>query len=267
MFGRRPDATLVTDLPAVRRFMPMLSARRNDNLVYYGHELSAEPALRFVEQWNQGRDPARRLTLFHLLLRSLARVAEERPRLNRFVAGGRLWQRDGVWISLSAKRSFEDGSPILTVKRRFDPDESLDALVDGLTGGLRRGRSGERTTSDKEVDLLLRLPPFVVRGLLRLARGVDAFGLLPGSMIEPDPMYCAFFVANLGSVGLEAGYHHLWEHGNCPFFCVMGAVREGADGARVVPLKWTFDERVEDGFYCARSLERLAEIFAHPEKL
>ncbi len=267
MFGRRPDATLVTDLSPVRRFMPMLSARRNDNLVYYGHEVPVDAALAFVEEWNRGRDPAKRMTLFHLLLRALARVAEERPRINRFTAGGRLWQRDGVWISFSAKQAMADGAPILTVKRRFEPDESLDAMVEALTGDLRRGRSGEPSTSDKEVGLLLKLPPFLVRGLIRLARGIDALGLLPRAMIEPDPMFSSFFVANLGSVGLDAGFHHLWEHGNCPFFCVMGAVQVGDDGVRRVPLKWTFDERVEDGFYCARSLERLRELLEHPEKL
>ena len=120
MFGRRPDATLVRDLPAVRRFMPMLSARRNDNLVYYGHDVPVEAALAFIERFNQGREPEERLTLFHLLLRSIARVAEERPRLNRFVAGGRLWQRDGIWMTFSAKREIQDGSPMITVKQRFD---------------------------------------------------------------------------------------------------------------------------------------------------
>ena len=35
MFGRRPDATQVTGLPTIRRFMPFISPRRNDSLVLY----------------------------------------------------------------------------------------------------------------------------------------------------------------------------------------------------------------------------------------
>jgi pyruvate/2-oxoglutarate dehydrogenase complex dihydrolipoamide acyltransferase (E2) component len=35
----------------------------------------------------------------------------------------------------------------------------------------------------------------------------------------------------------------------------------------VFELKFTYDERVEDGFYCARALERLAELLAHPDLL
>jgi hypothetical protein len=266
VFGRRPDAKSIPDLPALRAFMPFVSPRRNESLVYFEQELEAEPALRFAEERNRARDPARPITFFHLVLCALARVLTERPRLNRFVCGGRLWQRDGVWITFSAKQRLEDGAPLLTVKRRIDPGAGLEALVDGILAGLGEGRSGRPSSSDREVGLLLRLPSPVVRIALGLVHGADALGLLPRSLIEGDPLYCSAFVANLGSVGLEAGYHHLWEHGNCPIFCTIGRLRSSPDGRRVT-LKWTYDERVEDGLYCARSLERLRELLERPEQL
>ncbi len=267
MFGRRPDAIQVRDLSAIRRFMPFVSPRRGESLVYFAQELDVEAALAFLEQRNRTRSPERPLTLFHLLLRAIARTVAERPRLNRFTAGGRIWQRDGVWLSFSAKLRFDLDAPILTVKRRFPEGESLDEMADGLVSGLREGRSGRPSTSDREMGLLLRLPPFLVRILLRLVRAVDRLGLLPRAMIDSDPLYCSVFVANLGSVGLEAAYHHLWEWGNCPIFCVIGRVRAGPDGRRRVTLKWTYDERVEDGFYCARALEQLGQAIEKPETL
>jgi hypothetical protein len=267
MFGRRPDASLVRDLPAIRRFMPFVSPRRNESLVYFAQDLDVEAAFAFLEQRNRERPPERPLTLFHLLLRAVARTMAERPRLNRFTAGGRVWQRDGVWLSFSAKLRFDLDAPILTVKRRFPEGESLDEMADGLLSGLREGRSGRPSTSDKEMGLLLRLPPALVRLLLRLVRAIDGLGLLPRAMIDSDPLYCSAFVANLGSVGLEAAYHHLWEWGTCPIFCVIGRVRPGPDGRRVLTLKWTYDERVEDGFYCARALEHLGRMLEKPETL
>lgn len=267
MFGRRPDAAAVRDLPAVRRFMPFISPRRNESLVYFEDELDVEAALALAEARSRDRDPARPLTLFHILLAALARVLHERPRLNRFTAGGRVWQREGVWITFSAKMRFEDGAPLLTVKRHIDASKPLETMVDELLDSLERGRRGERSTSDSEVSLLLRLWPPLVYGVMRLVRVADAFGMLPRRMIDADPMFCSAFVANLGSVGIEAGYHHLWEHGNCPVFCTIGRIRAGADGRRVVTLKYTFDERVEDGLYCARSLERLRELVEAPEQL
>ena len=267
MFGRRSDATLVRDLSAMRRFMPFISPRRNESVVYFSHTLDAEPALAFLHQLNADRPPERSVTFFHLVLRALALAFHERPRLNRFVAGGRLWQRDGIWLSFSAKRAFDDESPILTVKQQIDPEKSIGEMVDAIYEKLGSGRAGRKTTSDTEVDLLLRLPVPLVRLALWFAHSADALGLLPAGMIHADPLYASAFIANLGSVGLEAGYHHLWEHGNCPIFCVIGRIAEGASGRRQVTLKYTYDERVEDGLYCARTLERLRERLEHPEKL
>jgi len=266
MFGRRPDATLAEGIPPIRRFMPFISPRRNESLVYFRQDVDVEAALAFVEETNAGRPPERRVTLFHLMLRSITRVLEERPRLNRFTAGGRIWQRDGIWIAFSAKLRFDDDAPILTVKRRFEPKDDLLTMVDRLHESIAEGRSGRPATSDHEMGLLLRLPPFLARWIMRGVNGLDQLGLLPLSMIEPDPMHASVFVANLGSVGLDAGYHHLWEFGNIPIFCVLGRIH-GEPGARRVTLKWTYDERVEDGLYCARSLERLKELLARPEAL
>lgn len=267
MFGRRPDASLVRDLSATRRFMPILAPRRNDNLVWFELEVEVEDALAWAAERSAGRDQRRAITLFHVILAGLARMLHERPRLNRFTAGGRLWQRDGIWLTFSAKVRFDDDAPLLTVKRRVDPMLPVEAMVDALLDSLASGRRGEATTSDREVVGLLRLPPWLARIGVKLADLADSFGLLPRAMLEADPLNASVFVANLGSVGLEAGYHHLWEHGNCPIFCVIGRVKPGSSGRRVATLKFSYDERVEDGLYCARSLDRLRELIEHPEKL
>jgi hypothetical protein len=146
----------VRDLPAIRRFMPFVSPRRNRVAVYFRQEIDVESALRLVDRLNEGRAPEARITLFHLLLRGIARVLHERPRLNRFVAGGRVWQRDGVWLSFSVKKAMSDAAPLTTVKLRFDPAESLDALSARLVAALGVGRSDAKSTADFEMGALLR---------------------------------------------------------------------------------------------------------------
>jgi hypothetical protein len=247
--------------------MPFISPRRNESIFLLAQTIDAEPGMAFLETLNAKRPAERPATYFHLVLRATALALAERPRLNRFVSGGRLWQRDGVWMTFSAKRSLDEESPILTIKRRFDTDLGLEEMVDGILTPLARGRRGEKTTSDREVDLLLRLPVPVIRLLVGLSHLADALGVLPRSMIESDPLFTSAFVANLGSVGLEAGYHHLWQHGNCPIFCVIGRIAPGASGRRSVTLKWSYDERIDDGFYAAGSLDRVRERLEHPEKL
>jgi len=276
MFGRRPDATPVRELSAMRRFMPYVSPRRNDSLFYMMQQIEVEAALEHLEKRNRERPPDRPITLFHLFLRSCGHALHLRPGVNRFVKAGRLWQRDGEWLTFSAKREIKDGSPMLTVKRRFHPTrESLDEMVDAIYDRLRAGRAGRKTTSDKEMGLLLRLPGPAIRLALWLARVGDRLGLLPRSMIEDDPLYASVFVANLGSVGLDAAYHHLYEYGTIPVFATIGRLHrapvvlsDGTVGSReVFVMRYTYDERIEDGFYAARALEYLQALLEAPERL
>ena len=268
MFGRRSDATLVRDLSPMRRFMPYVSPRRNDSLFYMMQSIEVEAALEYLEKRNRERPPDRPITLFHLFLRSCGHALHLRPGVNRFVKGGRLWQRDGCWITFSAKREIKDGSPMLTVKRRFEPTrESLDAMVDAIYDRLRASRAGKKTASDNEMALLLRLPGFVIRFLLWLARKGDDLGLLPRSMIDSDPLFTSLFVANLGSIDYPAGFHHLWEYGTASLFGVMGRIEPGPEGRRRISVAWTYDERIEDGLYSYHTLEGIRERIEHPELL
>jgi hypothetical protein len=268
MFGKRPDASLVRDLNAMRRFMPYVSPRRNDSLFYMRQDIRVDAAFEFIEKKNKERPRNRPITLFHLFLRAVAMVMLLRPGVNRFVKAGRLWQRDGVWMTFSAKRKLVDGSPMITIKRRFlSESESLDEMTDGVYEQLKAGRKGKQTTSDKEVNLLLRLPGPLIRISLAIARLADHFGLLPRKMIDADPLYTSVFLANLGSINYPAGYHHLWEYGTASMFGVMGRIERAADGGRKFSACWTYDERTEDGLYSYYSLEMIREWIENPETM
>jgi hypothetical protein len=268
MLPWRQDAKRVEKLSPMRRFMPYISPRRNDSVFYMYQDIEVEAALEYLEKANRERPPERRLTLFHLFLRSISQAMELRPGVNRFVKGGQLWQRDGVYLTFSAKREIADGSPMLTVKRRFHPDtESLDEMVVGVLARLNPQRAGKKTQSDKEMNLMLRLPGPVIQLLMKAAGLLDYFGLLPRAMIEADPLYTSVFMANLGSIDYPAGHHHLWEYGTCSIFGVMGKVEPGPDGRRKMKVAWTYDERIEDGLYSYHALEGIRERIESPELL
>ena len=267
MFGRRSDGTLVRDLPKLRRFMPFVSPGRNASAFYYQHEIEVDAALKFLEQRNASRPADRQITLFQLYLRTVSLGFHENPEVNRFVAGGRLYQHNELCITFSALRELAKGSQLITVKREFPRDESLDAMVDRVLGSLGKRRGGEKTQSDKEIDLALYLPSPLIRGVMKLLKWADAWGLLPRSMTDPDPLFTSVFVANMGSIGMETGHHHLWEYGTCSAFCVMGQIRTRPDGSRHVVCSYTWDERVADGMATSFALSAFKERLENPEKL
>lgn len=269
---RRPDGKVVRDVPATRRIMPYIMRRRTESSVYFEQTLDLTRTLGFIDRWNARGEG--KVGLFHVFTYAAARAIGARPRLNRFTMGGRVYQRDGIWIAFSAKRSFDDDAPVTVAKRRFDPDASFAAHLETLRAGIAECKTSSRTRTDRELGLVLALPGPLVRLLVWLVRGLDDWNLLPGFYIHGDPMYASLFVANLGSVGLDAAFHHLYEYGNCPVFAVLGRVREettrGRDGEPITrpvcTVRYTFDERIEDGLYCAAALDLLRRMVEEPER-
>lgn len=250
--------------------MPFLMQSRTESAVYFEQDLDLTRTQRFIDTYNATHE--RRITVFHLFTWAVAHVLHVRPRMNRFVVGSRVYQRDGVWISYSAKKALADGSPIVVLKRKFDPNMTFEQTVDFIHGDVKVGRSEVKSHLDQELSLFLRLPALLLRFGVGVVRWLDSVNLLPGSFIHPDPMYASLFIANLGSVKLESAYHHLYEYGNIPLFAALGRTKlvpvvdeDGVVRARsVCTVKYTFDERIEDGLYCAQSLELLRRMVEDP---
>ncbi len=274
VFGRA-DGDPIVGLHPVRRIMPFLMPTKNGAFVLFEQHVDVAPIRRVLDGLNAGRDAARPITLFHLVLRAIGLALTEFPRLNRFVVGSRLYQRRGVWLSFSAKQKLERDAPIFTVKVPFEASEPLGTFVDRIATALGEGRSGRETATEREIKWFLRLPAPVLRAGVGLVRRLDAWSLLPPSFTAGDPLYASAFVANLGSVGLDAAFHHLYEYGTIPIFVTIGRLHratvvlpDGSVGTREqVTLRYTYDERVEDGFYAARALEFLQRLLENPERL
>jgi hypothetical protein len=266
----RRDGTLITDIGVLRRMLPSLMPRRNDSLVYYEQQLDLTKTL----PWLEARQPS--ITLYELVIAGLVRVWSERPQLNRFTAGGKLYQRNEIAFSISVKKSLDENAPLTSIKAVFNPNDTIEETCKKVEDLITRGKDRKRETeSEKEMRVVTKLPVFLIRWLVKLQRFFDWFGLLPGSMTRNDPLYSSAYVVNLGSVGLEAAYHHLYEYGNIPFFIVLGRVKKAPvvleNGELVVHdvvhIRYTFDERITDGFYTSTALERFREYIENPTLL
>ena len=136
---------------------------------------------------------------------------------------------------------------------------SFEQLVDFIYRDLDEGRSDKKSHVDKELGFFLKLPGPLLRLGVWLLQLLDGWNLLPGAFIHPDPLYASLFVANLGSVKLDSAYHHLYEYGSIPLFATIGRTK----GA-VCSIKYSFDERIEDGLYAAGALSLLKDRLEDP---
>lgn len=252
--------------------MPALMPTRNGSAVYFEQQLRVAETEQFLARV-RAEHPELHPTLFHVVLWALARMFGRHPRVNRFVAGGRLYQRDEVDITFTVKSELSEAGTLLEVKHRFDPGRPFVDLVRDLTGEVAASRGGARGLADRELDAFLRLPPALRRGVVGVAGAANAWGLLPRRFVDGDPFFASAFVTNLGSVGLHGAFHHLYEYGTIPIFGVLGRTHDAVvavDGrpavVRAATMRFTYDERVEDGLYAGAAITDFQRMVEHPDE-
>jgi hypothetical protein len=273
MWWRRSDGRLVRGLNNTRRAMPYFMRGRNEAAVYFEMELSLHKTDAFLRAWNQA-NPMLRIDVFHLAVWGLKEAMDRTPSVNRFVAGGRLYQRDEIWYSYAVKQKLETGAPMVAVKRRFDLDGSFAEMVAGMAQTQADHKSGRINTTDQELALLLKFPGFVRRLIMGTLRFLDRLGMLPPSFIRNDPMYCSAFFANMASLGMPPVYHHLYEYGTAGIFgsvgrpvAAPGSPTSGPDRRRTMQIRWTFDERCDDGLAAWYAIRRVKQVVEDPESV
>lgn len=272
--GRR-DGRLVTDVTALQRVMPALMRTRLEGTIYYQQHLDLEPFLDWLDEVNEGRDDADRVRFFHVFLTAYARLFRLRPQLNRFISGGRTYEHRQIAFSFTVKQEMTDEAPESQVHLVLTGTETVDEVRRRVEEELGRARAATKDDGDRLVDTLTRLPAPALAGVARVVWALDGANLMPRFLQDAIPVYASSYVVNLGSLGAEAPFHHLYQHGTASVFCAIGTIRPQpvVDGSgavvarRRVDVVYTIDERVTDGFYLVRSADLLQQMFDDPQAL
>ncbi len=234
MWWRRSDGQLVRGLSYTRRVMPYLMRGRNEAVVYFEQDLSLHKTDTFIREWNQA-NPNLRIDVFQMVVWGLKDGMTRNRGVNRFVAGGRLYERRDIWFSYAVKQKLENDSPMVVVKRRFDEDTTFGELVQGMAETQAAFKTGDAEPRRRRARAADEVPELVRRVIMAAIRGLDRWGMLPPSYIHNDPMYSSAFFAHMASLGMPAVYHHLYEYGTAGIFCSSVARSPTRPVRRAVP--------------------------------
>lgn len=273
-FGDRRDGRRIRDLDGMHVIMPHLMPNRADAEVYLSAQMDVTDALAYLAKKNEGQEEYR-ATLFHCFVMAVAKTIWERPRLNRFISGRRLYQRDKITLGFVVKRRFEDHSEESLMVAAAREDWTLSEVTRLIVGKVHQVRGQPSFGVDGALNAVGRLPQWLIRFIVWGYRTLDYFGRVPRFLTAEDPNYATVFLSNLGSIRSPAVYHHLNNHGTNSIMVTIGTIHKQdaflPDGSRVtrdvVDVGVTLDERIADGFYFGRSWKIVQHLLAHPELL
>ena len=272
----RPDGKYIKDITGIQALMMNIYPNRTDSEVYLSDKIDATELMKYLEKKN-AEHPDYKTTLFHCALTALTRMVKERPCLNRFIQGRRMYQRYEISLSFVAKRLFKDGAEEALMVLTPSDEDTLDSISRQIVGDVTQMRKNpaKKTGSDAVIDNLAKLPRPLLMLVSKLIRILDFWGHLPHFVWETDVNYSTILASNLGSIKCPSVYHHLNNYGTNSIMVTIGTLHkeqvlmpDGSVQVRdMIDIGATLDERIADGFYFARSLKLIKYIFANPELL
>jgi hypothetical protein len=248
---------------------------RNDSIIYYDTKIDLTKTLAFLEEYNKGKEKKEQLTLFMIFLAACCRMIAHRYKINRFVSGRRLWQRNQILFSFIVKKELTEEGEETVATIEFDPFDTIKTVQEKVYKRIYRARHGDQKI-EKDVNFFAKMPRFAIRLLFAFGAWLDRINMPIYALTSKLPMFCSIFIANLGSIGLESIYHHLYEIGNASVFFNYGimhrapVVNQETDEIEVktiVDLRVSIDDRIAGGAYTGPSVHLLRDLFENPERL
>ena len=274
-WGDRKDGIWLKDLPAMNRIMPGIMPNRADNEAHINVEVDLRPLDAYLAQKNQGRTEDK-YTYFHVISAAIAKAFILRPRMNRFICNKRIYQHRDLTLAFVVKKQFSDKSEEGLAFLSIDDKETMDSYHSKIMSVIHDNRRSDiKDTSTGAMDIINKLPQWLINLILSTTLWLDKHGWAPQFLIGTDPNHASIFLSNLGSIGLEGGYHHLVNWGTNSCFIVLGKkymkkeyFKDGSsDLYDVIPLGITLDERIADGYYYSGTVALVKQLLAHPELL
>lgn len=273
----RRDAWYVQGQDSMHRLMPHMIPGRTANEAVMSETVDLTAIEKFLEQKNAD-NPEFKYTFFHVIIAAAAKMCLLRPRLNRFYSGHRLYQRKDIIMTFTVKKKFADDSPealarIVCEQSGVSPIEDIHEKVKKFVYSVRKENKQDGATDI--MDVLVKMPRWLLKVVVSVLRWLEYHGHYPKAIMNEDPYYSSCFASNLGSIKMNAQYHHLAEWGTNSFFMIIGekhlAPIYNPDGSYemhdVLDIGMTIDERIADGYYFSSSLKVFRELMAHPELL
>ncbi|HHT20111.1 MAG TPA: 2-oxo acid dehydrogenase subunit E2 [Tissierellia bacterium] len=270
---RRKEGRKIKNMDPFIKIFPYVMNRRTDSQIFAKERVTIDP----IEDYLAGqRAQGHNINFLHLFIAIYTRVLAQRPKLNRFIINNQYYARHGITISMAVKRRLVDTAAETTVKFNFVGTESIYEVAEIVDRTIANALSQDEDSPnvDRLVNLILKMPGVIKKGLVGLLLWMDRMNLVPGSVIDVSPFHASLFFSHLRSIRAQFVYHHLYNVGTCGVFVAVGKAEKMAivENDEVVvrnciEIGYTLDERLSDGLYIANSFRLVKQYLDDPSLL
>lgn len=274
-WGDRRDGKRLRKLDAMHHIMPLVFPKRCDSEVFVFERIDLTNLNAYIKEKNAEK-PELRLSIFQAIIAAFLKAIVLRPHLNRFIASQSIFKRNEISAAFVVKTSLSDDAEESMAYVVADEKDTLFDLQRKINDQVNNCRDlSHKNGTDVAMEIVAKLPSVLKWLVGCVMRALDRHGLVPKSIIADDIHYASVVLTQLGSIRLNAGYHHLTEWGTNSLFIAVGEkkmrphfdAKGNMEMRSTIDLGITVDERIADGFYFAKSIRLIKKLLEHPELL
>lgn len=263
----------VRGITPMARLVPYIMETRNTSQNFVFDRINMPKVDEYIKKkQSQGLT---NFNIMHVILAAYVRACSQRPAINRFIRGQKVYTRKKLEISMVVKKEMTLEAPDTVIKVILDPSYTADDVYKYFNEKIESYREKPNSSFDKLAKVLNFIPGLLLRWTVRFLRFLDYFGLLPRALTKLSPFHASLFITSMGSLGIPPIVHHLYDFGTLPAFIAFGSrqreLKVNEDGSVVknsyVEVTYNLDERICDGFYYASALKLMRSYFRKPEVL
>ena len=160
--------------------------------------------------------------LMHVIIAAYIRAVSQRPKVNRYIRGQRVYARNGIVVNLTVKKKMSLDAEETAMKMHFDPSDTLFDVYSKFTSEYEKivGIGAEENGTDRFARIVMSVPRFLINGCVGLLRILDYYDLIPMSLLEISPFHGSMFITNMASLNIPPVTHHLYDFGNVPILAL-----------------------------------------------
>jgi hypothetical protein len=273
-FGDRYDGRRVRSLDSFYKLIPFIMRSRIDSQNYFEDKIEISRTEAYLRRKRKTDDI--NISMLHVLVAAMVRTIALKPALNRFIAGQSIYARNEILVSLAIKKELKAESPETIIKFKFEPTDTLSDIAEKLNIQIEENKKlGTINEADKTARLFMLCPGLLLKFVVFIIRFLDYFGKMPRFINKVSPMHASFFITDLGSLGIQPIYHHLYDFGTTSFFIAFGIKTKekvidtdnNIVDKKFIKIKVVMDERTVDGHYYASAFKLYKTLVQHPERL
>lgn len=240
-----------------------------DPSIYGVLELSAEPALRYIEATRI--ETGQKITMTHFVGKAIAEVIRRHPEINSILRFGKIYPRENIDLFfLVAPDSF--GKDLTGAVVKSIDGKSLGQVAEELNARALTIRTVKDVDFFKMKGILDRLPDILSEGVLWLIEKIlYTFNLHVPAIGIPKDAFGSAMITSIGSLGLDFAFAPLVPFAKVPMMIAPGLIQKRLklkDGAvteeRFLRICVTLDHRLIDGVYASLMARTLKDVFENP---